>query len=62
MGPAVAMVAEVQKEEEAGCQGEVVEVASCPLVGEVDPWGVRGVLDHGPLGEEEAASRAEAFH
>lgn len=63
MEPAVAMAGEAQKEEvAAGCQGEEVEVASCPLVEEATPWGVREVLDHGPLVVEVAASRGEAFH
>lgn len=57
------MVEEVQKEEgEAGCQGAEEVVASCPLVEEAGPWGVREVLDHGPLVVEEAASMGEAFH
>lgn len=61
-GPAVAMVEEVQKGEVAGCREEEVEVASCSLVEEEDPWGVREVRDHGPLGEEGAASMGEACH
>lgn len=61
--PAVAMAAEAQKEEvAAGFRGEEVAGASCPLVEEGDPWGVREVLDHGPWGEEEAASMEEASH
>lgn len=56
--PAVAMVAEVQKEGEvAGCWGEEVGVASCPLEVAADPWDVR---DPGPWEAGEAASRGEA--
>lgn len=63
MEPAVAMEAGVQKEAVAvDFQGGEVEVASCPLVEEVDPWGVHVVLDHGPLVVEEVASTEEAFH
>lgn len=60
---AVAMAEEVQKEEGGvGFQGAEVVVASCPLVEEAGPWGVREVLDHGPLVVEGAASMGEAFH
>lgn len=61
--PAVAMVAGVQKGgEAAGCWGEEVEVASCPLEVAAGPWGVHEVLDPGPWEEEGAASRGEAGH
>jgi len=55
------MAEELQMGEAADYRGEEVEVASCPLGEEVNPCGGHEV-QHGPLGEEEAASMGEASH
>lgn len=60
--PAVAMVAEVLKEEVVvGCWGEEEVGASYPWVVASYPSGVQVALDLGPLEAVAAASRVEAF-